>query len=148
MPEGLFWDEYSRDELIIKFMPLVEDLARKFATSYQAIGVLTINDLIQAGNMALVLAVDKLDWSKLNESQDTEQTLKSFLSKRVKGGIRRYIDINMSDIKIPDWKLNDIRTNPDKNEQAKLISNSKPTYYNDYKLNNDDDVDIIEIMDR
>ena len=125
MPDGLFWDEYSRDELIIKFMPLVENLARKFATSYQAIGVLTINDLIQAGNMALVLAVDKLDWGKLNESQDTEQTLKSFLSKRVKGGIRRYIDINMSDIKIPDWKLNDIRTNPDKNEQAKLISNSR-----------------------
>jgi RNA polymerase sigma factor (sigma-70 family) len=148
MPEGLYWDEYSRDELIIKFMPLVENLARKFATSYQAIGVLTINDLIQAGNIALVLAVDKLDWSKLNESQDTEQTLKSFLSKRIKGGIRRYIDINMSDIKIPDWKLNDIRTNPDKNEQEKLISNSKPAYYNDFKLNNDDDVDIIEIMDR
>ncbi len=148
MPEGLFWDEYSRDELIIKFMPLVENLARKFATSYQAIGVLTINDLIQAGNLALVLAVDKLDWEKLNESQDTEQTLKSFLSKRIKGGIRRYIDINMSDIKIPDWKLNDIRTNPDKNEQDKLISKSKPTYYNDFKLNNDDDVDIIEIMDR
>ena len=72
MPEGLYWDEYSRDELIINFMPLVENLARKFATSYQAIGVLTINDLIQAGNMALVLAVDKLDWEKLNESQDAE----------------------------------------------------------------------------
>ena len=101
MPEGLYWDEYSRDELIIKFMQLVENLARKFATSYQAIGVLTINDLIQSGNIALTLAVDKLDWSKLNDSQDTEQTLKSFLSKRIKGGIRRYIDINMSDIKIP-----------------------------------------------
>ena len=27
------WDELSRDELIIMFMPLVENLARKFSTS-------------------------------------------------------------------------------------------------------------------
>ena len=27
--EGKFWDEYSRDELITKFLPLVENLARK-----------------------------------------------------------------------------------------------------------------------
>ena len=101
MPEGLFWDEYTRDELIIKFMPLVENLARKFATSQQASGVLTINDLIQEGNKGLILAVDKLDWSKLNESEDMEQTLKSFFSKRIKGAIRRAIDINRGDIKIP-----------------------------------------------
>ena len=50
MPEGKFWDEYTRDELIIKFMPLVENLARKFSTSDQASGVLSINDLIQEGN--------------------------------------------------------------------------------------------------
>ena len=31
--EGKFWDEYNRDELIIKFLPLVENLARKFSTS-------------------------------------------------------------------------------------------------------------------
>ena len=28
--------EYTRDELIITFLPLVENLARKFATSQQA----------------------------------------------------------------------------------------------------------------
>ena len=47
MPDGKMWDEYSRDELIIKFMPLAENLARKFSTSQQASGVLSINDLIQ-----------------------------------------------------------------------------------------------------
>ena len=26
--EGLTWNEYSRDQLIVKFMPLVENLAR------------------------------------------------------------------------------------------------------------------------
>ena len=66
--EGKFYDEYTRDELIIKFMPLVENLARKFATSDQASGVLSINDLIQEGNKGLILAVDKLDWGMLTDS--------------------------------------------------------------------------------
>ena len=78
MPEGKFWDEYTRNELIIKFMPLVESLARKFPSSQQASGVLSINDLIQCGNEGLIKAVDKLDWNLLNESEDMEKTLKSF----------------------------------------------------------------------
>ena len=36
----------SRDQMVVKFMPLVENLARKFSTSQQASGVLSINDLI------------------------------------------------------------------------------------------------------
>ena len=42
-------DEYKtlrREQLIVKFIPLVENLARKFSTSQQASGVLTIMDLI------------------------------------------------------------------------------------------------------
>ena len=117
MPEGLFWDEYTRDELIIKFMPLVENLARKFSTSQQASGVLSINDLIQCGNEALVIAVDKLDWEKLNESEDIEKTLKSFFSKRIKGRIRRQIDMNRGDMRIPEYKINEIRKNFGKDKQ-------------------------------
>ena len=37
-PEGKFWDEYTRDELIVKFMPLVENIARKFKDSDAANG--------------------------------------------------------------------------------------------------------------
>ena len=48
--EDLPYEEYSRDELIARFLPLVENLARKFSTSQQAIGVMTINDLIQEGS--------------------------------------------------------------------------------------------------
>jgi|TARA_R110000744_G_scaffold296054_1_gene406013 RNA polymerase sigma factor (sigma-70 family) len=147
IPESKSWDEYTRNELIIKFMPLVENLARKFATSHQAIGILSINDLIQFGNLALIAAIDKLDWDVLFQREDMEQTLKSFLSKRVKGGIRRSIDICMSDIKIPDWKLNEMRTSTEPHADI-LLSNSKPSYINDFTLNNDDDVDIIDIMDK
>jgi|TARA_R110000744_G_scaffold226939_1_gene345249 RNA polymerase sigma factor (sigma-70 family) len=111
MPEGKFWDEYTRNELIIKFMPLVESLARKFPSSQQASGVLSINDLIQCGNEGLIKAVDKLDWNLLNESEDMEKTLKSFFSKRIKGRIRRQIDINRGDMRIPEYKINEIRKN-------------------------------------
>jgi len=64
-PEGKFWDEYTRDELIIKFMPLVENLARKFSTSQQASGVITVTDMIQEGNVGLIKAVDKITWETI-----------------------------------------------------------------------------------
>ena len=122
--EGKFYDEYTRDELIIKFMPLVENLARKFATSDQASGVLSINDLIQEGNKGLILAVDKLDWGMLNDSEDIEKTLKSFFSKRIKGAIRRAIDINRGDIRIPEHKLNEIRKNHKDEKIVMMFFNS------------------------
>jgi RNA polymerase sigma factor (sigma-70 family) len=115
--EGKFWDEYTRDELIVKFLPLVENIARKFSSTQQASGVLSINDLIQEGSIGLTAAVDRLDWSKLNESDDTEKTLKSFLSKRIKGSIRRAIDINRGDIKIPEHKLIEMRKNEGKDRK-------------------------------
>ena len=34
--EDKMWDEYTREELTIKFLPLVENIARKFSTSQQA----------------------------------------------------------------------------------------------------------------
>jgi DNA-directed RNA polymerase specialized sigma subunit len=69
-------------------MLLVENIARKFSTTQQASGVMSINDLIQEGNLSLTKAIRKIDWIRLKESDDQEKTLKSFLSKRIKGGIR------------------------------------------------------------
>ena len=103
------WVDYSRDEMITLFLPLVENLARKFATSQQASGVMSIMDLFQEGGAGLTHAVDRLDRTTLLESEDQEKTLKSFLSKRIKGAIRRGIDINRGDMRIPEHKLNEIR---------------------------------------
>ena len=148
MPEGKMWDEYTRDELIVKFMPLVENLARKFATSHQAIGILSINDLIQAGHIGLITAIDKLEWDVLNNSHDLEQTLKSFLSKRIKGTIRRYINANMGDIKVPEWKINEIRKKPNNPIVSNLLSKSKSMYLGDLTANSDDSDEYeIEIAD-
>ena len=107
--EDKMWDEYNREELMIKFLPLVENIARKFATSQQASGVMSIMDMIQSGSLGLVHAVRKLDYEKLRESEDMEKTLKSFFSKRIKGSIRRQIDSNRGSIRIPEHKLNEIR---------------------------------------
>tara|TARA_R110001606_G_scaffold63390_1_gene146872 strand:- start:34 stop:789 length:756 start_codon:yes stop_codon:yes gene_type:complete len=105
------WNEYTREELTIKFLPLVENIARKFSTSQQASGVMSIMDMIQSGHIGLVQAVKKLDYEKLNESEDMEKTLKSFFAKRIKGSIRRQIDTNRGSIRIPEHKINEIRKN-------------------------------------
>ena len=114
MPDDKPYKEYTRNEMIIKFMPLVETMARKFSTSDQASGILSINDFIQEGNYSLTRAVDKLDWIELNKSEDIEKTLKSFFSKRIKGGIRRRIDAARGNIRIPEHQLNNMRKTKDK----------------------------------
>ena len=138
MPEQNDYSKLSRDEMIIKFMPLVENLARKFSTTQQASGVLSINDLLQIGNEGLIKAVDKLDWELLNESEDIEKTLKSFFSKRIKGNIRRRIDMMRGDIRIPEHKLTEIRNNPKDKIMVAMFFNSVFLSI-DAQITNDDD---------
>ena len=119
-PESKPWDKYTRDELIIKFLPLVENIARKFSTSDAASGIMNITDLIEIGNIGLIKAVDKIVWPKIMESNDPEKTIKSFLAKRIRGAIRRGTDINRSAMRIPEHKLNELRDGfeDDKEKQA------------------------------
>ena len=124
MPKDKFYDYYTRDELIIKFLPLVEAMARKFSTDSRACGVLTIMDLIQEGSIGLVKAVDKLDWLLLSDSEDIEKTLKSFFSKRIKGAIRRRIDMLRGTMRIPEHKMNEMRSNPKDKKMVAMFFNS------------------------
>ena len=157
-PDGKLWDEYTRDELITKFMPLVENLARKFSTSEQASGVMTIVDMIQEGSVGLIKAVDKIVWNTIYEAEDPEKRLKSFLAKRIKGAIRRAIDNNRGSMRIPEHKLNEIRKNFDENKEAadmffnsvftsiEALEDKKLLYdipENEYELNNKDLASII-----
>ena len=114
----------TNKEIQINFLPLVETLARKQSTSDQASGVLSINDLLQEGALGLCAAVSKLDRELLIKSDDQEKTLKSFLSKRIKGAIRRSVDINRGDIRIPEHKLNEIRRNPKDEKMVAMFFNS------------------------
>ena len=145
MPGDKEWADYSRDEFIVQFLPLVENLARKFSTSDQASGVMSINDLIQEGSFGLIAAVDKIDWAKIAESEDPEKTIKSFLSKRIKGAIRRAIDMNRGDVRIPEHKLNEIRKNPDDDQMVALFFNS--VFSSIDAFNEDDENPLFQIAD-
>jgi len=105
------WHDYTRDELIKVFMPLVENIARKFSTTQQASGVMSIMDIFQEGHIGLIKAIDRIDWTTIQDSEDQEKTLKSFLSKRIKGGIRRAIDTNRGQMRLPEHMYNEIRKN-------------------------------------
>ena len=110
IPSKDFWD-YTREELQTIFLPLVENIARKFSSMQQASGVLTINDFIQEGGIGLIVACDRIEWETVKTSDDPEKTLKSFLAKRIRGAIRRAIDINRGDMRIPEYKINELRQN-------------------------------------
>jgi len=144
MPEQKQYSFYSREELIIKFMPLVENISRKFATSQEASGVMSINDIIQEGNLNLTKAVDKIDWEKLINSDDLEKSLKSFLSKRIRGGIRRAIDKNRGTMRIPEHKLNEMRSTKDE-KMVRMFFNS---IFLSYDAKQEDEDMIYQIPDK
>ncbi len=148
MPDDKFYDYYTRDELIVKFLPLVENLARKFSTTQQASGVLSINDLIQIGSEGLIKAVDKLDWLQLSESEDIEKTLKSFFAKRIKGIIRRRIDMARGGMRIPEHKLNEIRKNPKDKKMVEIFFNSMFLSIDAQVTNDDEENMMYQIADK
>jgi len=143
-PVGKFYDEYTRNELIIKFLPLVENISRKFATSQEASGVMSIMDIIQEGSLQLCKAVDKIDRDKLIESDDVEKTLKSFLAKRIRGGIRREIDRNRGTMRIPEHKLNEMRSTKDE-KMVRMFFNS---IFLSYDAKQEDEDMIYQIPDK
>ena len=69
---------YTDKELKIIFLPLVENIGRKFSTTQEASGVMSIMDIIQEGSLQLCKAVGKLDRQRLYDSDDVEKSLKSF----------------------------------------------------------------------
>jgi RNA polymerase sigma factor (sigma-70 family) len=123
-PENKSWQDYTRDELITKFLPLVENIARKFKDSDAANGVVSLSDRIQFGNIGLVKAVDKIQWNQIVSSKDPERTLKSYFAKRIRGAIRRATDANRSGMRIPEHKLNEIRNDFENYKNSELYFNS------------------------
>jgi len=143
IPEDKDFQDYTREELIKKFLPLVEAMARKFSTSDQASGILDILDLLQIGSEGLTRAVDKLDWDKMKDEEknwkpqnEIEQTLKSFFSKRIKGAIRRRIDMHRGTMRLPEHKLNEIRNSKDKKMVAMFFNSIFLSI--DAQINNED----------
>jgi RNA polymerase sigma factor (sigma-70 family) len=140
------YTKLTNEEIIKNFLPLVITLAMKQSTSDQASGVLSILDLFQEGNAGLVAAVNKLDRTLLADSDDQEKTIKSFLSKRIKGAIRRAVDMNRGDIRIPEHKLNEIRRNPKDEKMVSMFFNSVFSSIDDQP--NDDENMAYQVIDK
>ena len=139
--------DYTPKELKVIFLPLVENIGRKFATSQEASGVMSIMDLIQEGSFQLNKAVDKLDREKLIESEDITKTLKSFFAKRIRGGIRREIDKNRAQMRIPEHKLNEIRKDGGKDKKMVAMFFNSMFLSIDNKPYDDEDM-IYQIPDK
>jgi RNA polymerase sigma factor (sigma-70 family) len=136
--------DYTNEELKVIFLPLVENIGRKFATSQEASGVMSIMDIIQEGSLQLCKAVDKIDRDKLIQSDDVEKTLKSFLAKRIRGGIRREIDRNRGTMRIPEHKLNEMRSTKDE-KMVRMFFNS---IFLSYDAKQEDEDMIYQIPDK
>ena len=117
LPEDVMGDT---EAVKVRYLYLVENLARKFSTGQAASGVLDITDLIQEGSYGLIAAANKINWEVILESDNPDKTLISFLSKRIKGAIRRAIDTNRAGMRIPEHKLNEMRKNL--GEDKKLVA--------------------------
>ena len=117
LPEDVMGDT---EAVKVRYLYLVENLARKFSTGQAASGILDITDLIQEGSYGLIAAANKINWEVILESDNPDKTLISFLSKRIKGAIRRAIDTNRAGMRIPEHKLNEMRKNL--GEDKKLIA--------------------------
>ncbi len=132
--------DYTSEEYKIIFLPLVENIARKFSTAQEASGVMSIMDLIQEGSIQLAKAVDKIDKEKLEQSDDILKSLKSFFAKRIRGGIRREIDKNRAQMRIPEHKLNEIRKDGGKDKKMVAMFFNSMFLSIDNKPYDDDDM--------
>ena len=108
---------------------------------------MSIMDIIQEGSLQLSKAVDKLSWEKLNESEDIEKSLKSFFAKRIRGGIRREIDKNRAQMRIPEHKLNEIRKDGGKDKKMVAMFFNSMFLSIDNKPYDDEDM-IYQIPDK
>ena len=79
----------------------VEDVARQFERSYSRIGVMDLNDVLQEGYAELLYAWTKLDWEKIEESENPAGQRWAYLKTSIKRGMIRSIMDNRSSIRIP-----------------------------------------------
>jgi len=110
-----------RDQIIIENMYLVEEVTRRFSTEAKYIGILNLEDLIQEGNSGLIQAVDRIDWDVINASNEPHKTLLSFLSKRIKGTIRRAINSSRTNMRVPESEMNRLKKNQKKQMMMKNL---------------------------
>ena len=116
----------NRDDMK-NYYPHVINIANSFPRDSIAIGVLNIQDLIQAGNISLVEAWAKVDWERIDSSPNPQAELWSYLKKRIKFGIRQHINTHANTIRIPTRDLKEASKNMKAHE--KLLVGSFGSFF-------------------
>lgn len=112
-----------REQVIVENMYLVEEVTRRFSTEAKYIGVLNLEDLLQEGCSGLIQAVDKIDWDVIAASTEPNKTLISFLTKRIKGTIRRAINNSRTNMRVPESEMNRLKKkSKETNDDEELIN--------------------------
>lgn len=112
-----------REKIIVENMYLVEEVTRRFSTDAKYIGILNLEDLLQEGHNGLIQAVDKIDWHIIDASTEPDKTLNSFLSKRIKGTIRRAINNSRTNMRVPESEMNRLKKkSKETNDDEELIN--------------------------
>jgi|SRR5665648_635172 len=108
-------DPAAREELIIRYLPLVRSLARRFASRGQA-----VEDLVQVGSIGLIKAIDRFDITRGVE-------LSTYATPTVLGEIKRYFRDKGWAVKVPR-ALQDLNIRLNKViEQLTVELNRSPT---------------------
>src|SRR5665648_649794 len=82
-------DPAAREELIIRYLPLVRSLARRFASRGQA-----VEDLVQVGSIGLIKAIDRFDIER-------GVALSTYATPNIIGEIKRYFRDKGWAVKVP-----------------------------------------------
>ena len=121
----------NRDDMRDYYSHVI-NVAGSFPRDSLAIGALNIQDLIQAGNVSLVEAWDKVDWDRIDKSPNPQAELWSYLKKRIKFGIRQHINMHANAIRIPTRDLKKASKNMKAHD--KLIVNSFGMFFDFTKV--------------
>jgi len=125
----------DKSTIINNYLYLPEYIARRFPLAETSCGRLNIEDLIQEGMVALVLAVEMVDADVVKNSTNQDLILKSYLTHKIKGAIKRAVINSRGTIRLPERVVREIRSGDNTNE------NAKSTYFgNVLKRIEDDEV--------
>ena len=116
-----------RDDELKNYYEHVIQIANTFSKDSVAIGILDSADLIQAGNVGLIEAWEKVDWELIEASPNPQGQLWSFLKKRIKFNIRQEIDKYGTFVKIPERILRDHKKNL--TGVDKILVNTFPQFF-------------------
>ena len=85
----------------------VGQVANSFSREYWRIGLLSLNDLMQEGYLALLESWDKLDWEVINNLPEDERQpyIWNFIKQGMKWAITDVIMDNRSTVRIPKGYL-------------------------------------------